>query len=119
MIASRLPPSLFLGSIATTIHTPAFNCFVSTARRFFALRRWETVIFLGDPGVDQVTVPRMRFFYRSGLNALSIWAIHDAFCFQLNEMGDTGVPLVDAAAVVLDDLIRRDIVQNPLESARN
>lgn len=52
MIASKLPPTRLSGDIATVIHTPCFNCFVSTAKRFFLSRRWETMIFDGDPAMS-------------------------------------------------------------------
>src|SRR5664280_1560737 len=76
MIVSRLPPSRFTGDIATSIHTHAFHCFVSTARHFVVSRRWETMIFDGDPGVDKL-IPCARLFYPAGFKRDDIYDIHE------------------------------------------
>lgn len=72
MIVSRLPPSRFLGSVAASIHTPVFKCFVNTARPLFISRQLETMIFEGDLG-DQDGFSRFaRFFYRPEFSPASI-----------------------------------------------
>jgi hypothetical protein len=62
MIASRLPPSRFRGSVAASIHTASFNCFISTVKGFFFSRRWQTLIVNGDPGVDKECKAIVAFF---------------------------------------------------------
>ena len=91
-------------------HT-AFNCFVSTARRFFFSRRWETAIFNGDPGVDKNCKIHARFFYQRGLNPTSVWVIHDVLASKLSDLGDSGIALQDASELSLCDLLKRNIIE--------
>src|SRR5664279_2066135 len=111
MIVSRLPPSRFTGDIATSIHTHAFHCFVSTARHFVVSRRWETMIFDGDPGVDKL-IPCARLFYPAGFKRDDIYDIHEIIGDMLNEMGEDGKSLIDAAALVI-----RTALENGVERA--
>ena len=117
MIVSRLPPSRFTGAIATSLHTAAFNCFVSTARRLFFLGRWETMIFKGDPGVDEHCGACVRFVYRRGFNTTSIWLMHDVLATKLNDLGESGMTLEDAAEVLMFDLAQREIIEKRIFAA--
>ena len=110
MIISRLLPSRWLGSVAITIHSRAFSCFVSTARRFWISRRWETLIIEGDPAADGSCPLAIRFFYLPVANKQSIWMVHEFMCRELDELGEAGTSLDDAIQVVLQHLIRRELV---------
>jgi hypothetical protein len=120
VIASHLPPSRFLGSVGTSIHTPAFNCFISTARSLFSSRRWQTAIIKGDPGVDKHCQMFTRLFYRRGLEKIVVWKIHDALATHIDGLGDSGIPLNEAInSLLLDEvfaeLFRRGIIEPPLQ----
>lgn len=101
MIASRLPPSRVFGGVATAIHTSSFRCFVSTARKFLASRRWETVIFSGDPALRDALAPCAWRFYPTGFKRDDIYRIHDASSEWLNDLGGSRSSLTEAASAVI------------------
>jgi len=90
MIACNLPPSFFLRSLATAIHTPAFNCFVGTARNGWFLNRWATFIFDGDPGVDKRWKLRGSVGYKRGIAKAARLAVHQELAERLDAMGGGG-----------------------------
>ena len=69
------------------------------------------MILNGDPGVDKNYKPCARFFYRRGLNAISVWVIHDGLTARINEFGDSGMPLQKATDLLMSDLLNRDIIE--------
>jgi hypothetical protein len=110
MIASRLPPSRFLGSLASAIHTPSFNCFVSTARRFFFSRRWETMIFKGDPAVDFKVSRCFCLIYCREVNRSNIEELHDLVCKGLEQFVAAQMDLPEACDEVALPLLQRGVV---------
>lgn len=110
MIVSKLPPSRFSGAVGTPIHTDAFRCFVSTTRRSFLSAQWDTLITNGDPGVDPAVTPCARLFYPKKFRRDDIYKLHDATCELLNEMGESGKSLDEAASRVV-----RVAIQNGIE----
>ncbi len=118
MIVSKPNPSLFLGSVATSVHAPSFRCFVSTARRSLFSSVWETVIFDGDPGVDREWKACARFRYRPSLNKQSIWQIHAGMSERMNALAESGKGLGEVLSLVLPDLVQRNIIeQSSIRSA--
>lgn len=101
MIISRLSPSRLLGSIASTIHTPGFRCFISTTRILFISRRWETVVFEGDPADGKHLLSRVRLVYSKGYLPPTIYELHDTLAEEFNKLGDTGMSLIDAAEIAV------------------
>jgi hypothetical protein len=76
------------------------------------------MIFKGDPGVDEHLEPCVRFFYRRGLNAISIRVIHDVLAAKLNDLGESGMALEDAAEVLMFDLAQREIIEKRIFAPR-
>jgi hypothetical protein len=101
MIVSRLPPSRILGSVASTIHTPGFKCFISTARILFISSQWETVIFDGDPASGKQFSARIRLAYTKGYPPCTIHELHDELAEKFNELGNSGMSLMDAAEIAV------------------
>ena len=91
MIVSDLPPSRILGSLATSIHAAAFNCFISTARTGLFSSRWSTMIFDGDPGVDRAFKRFASVVYRAGLSKAQVRAAHQELSTRVDRAGQTGV----------------------------
>jgi hypothetical protein len=119
MITSRLPPSRFRGSVATSIHTDSFNCFVSTVRGLIFSRRWQTLIVNGDPGFDKHCKAFARFFYQRGLSETDVWMIHDALAATLSDLGESGMTLEEAMDSLLlngpfSELFKRGTVEPPV-----
>jgi hypothetical protein len=98
MIVSRLPPAEPSGDVAASIHTPTFNCFVSTAP---ANGKWETLIVQGDPGVDEQVIPCARLFYPAAFQRADVYKIHDSISDLLNNAGESGTSLVEVAAFIV------------------
>jgi len=84
MIVSRVPPSLFLGSIAACIHTSSYRCLVSTARRFFLSRRWEITVFVGDPSIDDAIRLLARASYPRRMRKCEVYNAHEAIAERIN-----------------------------------
>jgi hypothetical protein len=116
MIVSQLPPSRSRGSVAASVHTASFNCFVSTVKGLFFARRWQTLIVQGDPGVDKDCKAFARLFYQRGLEEIIFHQTHDILVAMLNDLGDSGMTLRDAIGSLLMDepvceLFRRGIIE--------
>ena len=107
MIACRLPLSDPNGDIATAIHTPAFHCFVSTA---LVDGQWETLIFEGDPGVDEDWSPCLRFLYPADCDAHDAGLMNELVAVSLDMFGEAGIKLLDAGEEVAQSLIRKGIM---------
>jgi hypothetical protein len=75
------------------------------------------MILKGDPGVDEHCEPCVRFFYRRGLNPISIWLVHDVMAAKLDGFGESGMTLEDAAEVLMFDLVRRGIIEKEILAA--
>jgi len=88
MIRSKLPPSRFLGSVATTVSCPAFACFVSTSRCAFLTSYWETAIFELSPSNDLKMKLRIRFGYPCKLRREGSELLHDMICTDLDRDGE-------------------------------
>jgi hypothetical protein len=111
MIVSDLPPSRILGSLATSIHTVAFNCFISTARTGLFSSRWSTMIFDGDPGVDRGLKRLASVVYRTGLSKGQVRAAHQELSARADDAGQRGVRLDRAVVPILNDFVERGIVE--------
>jgi hypothetical protein len=107
MIVSRLPPSESNGDLAITIHTPAFHCFVSTA---LVDDKWETLIFEGDPGVDEKWSPQLRLVYPADCDAHDAGLLNELVATGLDMYGEGGVALSEASEHVAQNLIRKGIM---------
>lgn len=107
MIVSRLPPSEPNGDVAASIHTTAFNCFVSTALVDGA---WETVIFDGDPGMDEKCSPRLRFVYPPDCDAHDAALMNELVTMGLDMYAEAGLSLLDCGERVWQGLIRKGIM---------
>ncbi len=106
MIVSRLPPDPPDGDVACAIHTPTFNCFVSTSPDN---GRWETMIFEGDPGVDDNWSPCLRFVHPADCDAQDAALLNEAIAFGLDLYGDAGVTLEEAGKKVFWTLVRKGV----------
>ena len=111
MIVCNLPPSLLLGSLATAIRTPAFNCFVGTSRNGWFLNRWATFIFDGDPSVDKRLKLCGSVGYKRGLAKAARLTAHQKLAERLDAMGQQGMPLELALKSVVSDFEARGIIE--------
>ena len=111
MIASKLPPSRVLGSVATTIHARKFRCFVSTARRFFISLQWEVAVFAGDPGVDEVIRLLAQARYSKRLPKEEIYRAHDAIADHIDARGDSS-SLHHEVTSVFEDFASIGVLKN-------
>jgi hypothetical protein len=111
MIVSDLPPSRILGSLATSIQTVAFNCFISTARRGVFLSRWTAMFFDGDPGVDAAVRCGGSVEYWRGLSSAERIEAHRELSSRLNGMGENGTSLGSALEAVIADFARRGMLE--------
>jgi hypothetical protein len=116
VIATELPPSRFLKSIATALHTKSFNCFVTTARHLILWNLWNTQIYLGDPGVDKQFKLCLRIVYTKGLQRAQIYDIHRRLSAQIDEYGDIGMDLGSAMGNAYRQLLDAGFVQSHLTS---
>jgi hypothetical protein len=107
MIVSRVPPSEPNGDLAAAIHTPAFHCFVSTA---LVDGKWETLIFEGDPGVDENWHPHVRLVYPTDCDAHDAGLMNELVATGLDMYGEGGIALSDASEHVAQSLIRKGIM---------
>ena len=110
MIVCNLPPSFFLGSLATAIRTPAFNCFVGTSRNGWFLNRWATFIFEGDPRVDKRPKLCGSVGYKRGLAKAARLAAHQKLAERLDAMGEQGIPLDVALKSIFNDFEAHGII---------
>jgi|ERR1700674_2309083 hypothetical protein len=111
MIVSDLPPSRILGSMATSIHTVVFNCFISTARKGLFSNQWSTVFFDGDPGVDAAVRCCGSVTYRRDLSRTERVAIHRELSSRLDGMGQNGTHLASAVEALVTDFARRGFLE--------
>ncbi len=107
MIVSRLPPSDPNGDLAATIHTPAFNCFVSTA---LVDGQWETLVFEGDPGVDKNSSAILRLMHPADCDAHDAAILNELVAVGLDVFGEAGLNLSEASESVAQKLIRKGVV---------
>ena len=107
MIVCRLPPSEPNGDLAASIHTSAFHCFVSTA---LVDDKWETLIFEGDPGVDENWRPHVRLVYPTDCDAHDAGLMNELVATGLDMYGEVGVPLPEASEHVAQGLIRKGVM---------
>lgn len=107
MIVSRVPPSEPNGDLAAAIHTPAFHCFVSTA---LVDGQWETLIFEGDPGVDENWLPCFRMVYPNDCDAHDAALMNELVAKSLDMYGEGGITLSEASEHVAQTLIRKGIM---------
>jgi len=114
VIASELPPSRILKSIATAIHTKSFNCFVSTARHLILWNLWNTQIYLGDPSMDKQIKLCLRIVYTKNLARDQIYEIHRNLSRQINEYGDIGMDLGSAMGNAYRRLLDAGFVRSHL-----
>lgn len=101
MIASKLPPSRLLGSVAAAVHTKSFMCFVSTARTLIFFGPWETAVYRGDPAVSTSVKMLAKAFYKSDAERQVIHQLHDKLVAELDALGESGRELGEAVASVL------------------
>ena len=59
------------------------------------------MIFDGDPGAHEKLTPCARIFYPAAFKRDDIYGIHDSISDLLNDMGESGKSVVDAAARVV------------------
>jgi hypothetical protein len=102
VISSRLPPSRWLGSVATCIHAPNFSCFLSTARRFFISRQWEIAVFVGDPSIDKSIRLLAQASYAKGMPRPEVYKAHEAITEHINARG-SGSSLHHEVTSVFED----------------
>jgi hypothetical protein len=107
MIVSRVPPSEPNGDLAAAIHTPAFHCFVSTA---LVDGQWETLVFEGDPGVDENWLPCFRMVYPNDCDAHDAGLLNELVAMGLDMYGEGGIALPEANERVAQGLIRKGIM---------
>jgi len=111
VIVCNLPPSVFLGSLATAIRTPAFNCFVGTSRNGWFLNRWATFIFEGDPSVDKRPKLCGSVGYKRGLARAARLTAHQKLCERLDTMGEQGMPLDLDLKSIFNDFEAHGIIE--------
>lgn len=111
MIVSDLPPSRILGSLATSIHTLAFKCFISTAKTGLFSRRWSTVVFEGDPGVDRDFRQFAAVSYRAVFSKAQATAAHRELSTRIDEIGEMGAGLDRAVVPILNEFVDRGIAE--------
>src|SRR5271165_2766560 len=88
VIVSKLPPSRFFGSVATTVSCPAFTCFVSTSRVLLVTARWETAVFLVSPANELDMALFARVGHPGKLSRKGSKLVHDIFCWKLDNQGE-------------------------------
>ena len=96
MIVSSSPPSGIWGRTSTSIHSPAFDCVVITARRGLISRRWQTTILRGDPTETPKIQPFGSFSYLRHLTRTRVLAIHGDVADYINQLGEQGTTLFEA-----------------------
>ncbi len=111
MIVSKYPPSRFLKSVSTSIHSKQFRCFISTAMRGLFPRQCCTVIFRGDPAVDRSSRSFVEFTYRGPMETSRRLGLHDHIAQQIDDLGEEGFDLYDAVRGVYLGLKSREIVR--------
>ncbi|HEV2732268.1 MAG TPA: hypothetical protein VGV15_19730 [Terriglobales bacterium] len=111
MIVCNLPPSFFLGSVATAVHTKSFNCFVSTARNGRLLNRWATLVLDGDPAVDKQYKLRGSVGYRKDVTKAARLAAHRELVERLDATGEQGSLLALALEAIFKDFEDRGIIE--------
>ncbi len=112
MIVSRLPPSRWLGSVATCIHAPNFKCFLSTARRSFISRQWEIAVFVGDPATDKSIRLLARASYTKGMPKQEVYKAHETITQHINARGASS-SLHHEVTSVFEDFESIGVLRNP------
>lgn len=117
MIDSKIPAGSLLGGCATSIRTPTFNCFVSTARRFFISNRWETMILDGIVGVDKTmrSVRSCARVFYAKIERAAVYEMHDELAQLLDSAIESGATVSEAAELVLRELVWRGLNTTPKE----
>lgn len=111
MIVCNLPPSFFLGSLATAIRTPAFNCLLATSRNGWCLNHWAAFIFEGDPSVDKRPKLCGSVGYKRGLAKAARLTAHQELAERLDTMGEQGMPLELALKSIFHDFQAHGIIE--------
>ena len=112
MIDYQQPPSAILGSMAASINTRAFKCFVSTARKSLFSNRFSVVVFEGE-AVLGATRDGANVMYAQNLSHEKITQIHRRIVENLDQLGDAGIPFGQAANAVLSELLAEELIEPP------
>jgi hypothetical protein len=103
VIVSDLPPSGLFGSLATSVHTPAFKCFISTAKTALFSNKWSSKVFAGDPGVSAAFSVYGSVEFREGLSNIRLHAAHTELSKRLDSLGEEGLSLGVAVEEIFND----------------
>jgi|SRR5208283_1800318 len=113
MITWQRPPSALLGSMAASIDTPSFRCFVSTARNSLFSRQFSVLIHEGEATLRRTERDAAKVLYTPSLSREDRIVIHQRIVDTLNQLGESGIPFEQAVNSVLSDLLAEGLIEPP------